>query len=289
MKKIGIILVGYNDEKYIVDCINSLLTQTYQDFEILYWDNNSEDCSIEVLKRNFPTIEYVKCNKNLGFAKANNRAIRKLYKKGIEFVLLLNVDTISEPNMLEELVKYTDDNTVTTAKITSDREHNNIWYAGGRIVFDEGRAIHTCKERNKQRNISFVCGCCMLIPINILKKYGLFDELYYLYYEDTDLSMKWYINNVNMLFVPTALLYHRVGGSLNGGDNPTKEYYMIRNRLFFVNKYKEYFSVDLKRLIKNELLDMVVKSKKSIRMKRAVLLGILDFIFNKRGMTTHKL
>jgi len=118
--KVGIVLVGYNDEKYIVDCINSLLAQTYQNFEILYWDNASTDSSVEVLQNNFPTIDYVQSENNLGFAKANNLAVKQLLRKGAEYILFLNVDTVADSQMIEKLVDKADENTVTTARIYMD-------------------------------------------------------------------------------------------------------------------------------------------------------------------------
>jgi len=284
--KVGIVLVGYNDEKYIVDCINSLLAQTYQNFEILYWDNASTDSSVEVLQNNFPTIDYVQSENNLGFAKANNLAVKQLLRKGAEYILFLNVDTVADSQMIEKLVDKADENTVTTARIYMDAHRRKVWYAGGELLLKEGNARHLQLSNTQDaQEVSFISGCCMMIHRNIIKKYGLFEHKYYLYYEDTDLCMRWFLNGVKMYYVPTAILWHKVGGSLGGGSNPIKEYYMTRNRLYFAKRYQRYSNLKLMpiifRLLGVKVSDFIKTGNWD--MLYAVGLGIRDFLIGRIG------
>ena len=78
--RVGIVLVNYNGELFIVDCVNSLLDQTYKDIEIIIWDNNSQDDSVRIIKQNYPSIRLIENKQNDGFARANNLAVKELLK-----------------------------------------------------------------------------------------------------------------------------------------------------------------------------------------------------------------
>lgn len=292
-KKVGVILVNYNGEKYIANCVNSLLNQTYQNIAILLWDNHSSDASVEVVRHKYPQIYLVESKYNYGYAKANNLAVNKMFRieAELEYILLLNVDTVAEPSLIENLLSKADENTVTTAHIYLDKFGKQIWYAGGELQLDMGRSDHlylkNCKEAQR---VTFVSGCCMLIHRDIIKRFGLFDPAYYMYYEDTDLCMRWYMHNVCMYYIPQARLWHKVGASVGGVRNPVKEYYMVRNRLYFMDKYKRYMRtrkiVIICAMLKDVLLDF---SEYRGGMIRATGLGILDFYFKKMGPVRYKL
>lgn len=281
--KIGIALVGYNDGKYIEECINSLKSQTVQDFEIIYWDNASKDDSLEILQNYFPEIEVIKSNENVGFAKANNELIYNFLERGVEYILLLNVDTYSEENLLEWLLKYADCNTLTTVRITFDREHQKRWYAGGELLLRSGGARHLSLEVDSPQEVSFISGCCVLIHRSIIERYGYFDDQYYLYYEDTDWMMNAYINGVKMIYIPEPLLTHVVGGSGNGIVYPRKEYYITRNRLLFVKKYQKYIQTKTKTIIWEMIKDCITNKKKTKQLRIAKLMGIIDYCRKSRG------
>lgn len=292
-KRVGVILVNYNGEKYIANCINSLLNQTYHNIAILVWDNHSSDASVEIVRQTYPQIHLVENKYNYGFAKANNLAVKKIFhiEVELEYVLLLNVDTVAEPSLIENLLSKADENTVTTAHIYLDKFGKQIWYAGGELQFDIGRSDHlylrNCTEPQK---VNFISGCCMLIHKEIIKRFGLFDPAYYMYFEDTDLCMRWYIQDVDMYYIPQARLWHKVGGSIGGVRSPAKEYYMVRNRLYFMNKYKKYMGTRKILIICAMLKDVLSDfSEYRVGLIKAAGLGILDFYLNKMGSVQYKL
>lgn len=289
-KKVGVVLVNYNGKSYIHDCIDSLLAQSYNNLEILFWDNHSDDTSVEIIKKMYPQVHLVESRYNYGFAKANNLAIKQILKLGVEYLLLLNVDTVADSFLVERLLEKANSSTVTTAQISMGRHGEKIWYSGGELLFDYGKARHfsdrNCKE---DRQVTFISGCCMMIHRDIIKKCGLFNNNYYMYYEDTDLCMRWYLKGIHMNYVPTARLWHKVGGSSGGIVNPLKEYYMTRNRLYFINKYKRYIKTDIFKVL-CEIIKDIVKFPETynFRMIRAVCLGISDFFMKKMGKGNHK-
>ena len=290
MKKVGVILVNYNGEVYIRDCIDSLLAQTYKNLEILFWDNHSKDASVETVRKMYPKIHLIESPHNYGFAKANNLAVKRLLQMGVEYVLLLNVDTVADSCLIEYLLEKADNRTLTTAQIYMDRKGRKIWYAGGELQFNTGKSKHLQLKTKKEEKVSFISGCCMMIHKDIIRKCGLFDEDYYLYYEDTDLCMRWYLHHIKMYYIPKAKLWHKVGGSSGGIRNPLKEYYMVRNRLYFVGKYWRVIRENIFMIVYSFLIDeLTCLTEYDRKMKIANILGIIDYLRKKKGMSKHKL
>ena len=154
--RVGIVLVNYNAEAFIVDCVNSLLDQTYKDIEIIIWDNNSQDDSVRIIKQNYPSIRLVENKQNDGFAKANNLAVKELLKGDAEYILLLNVDTVSDRFLVENLLEKADQNTVTTGQISMDRQNRFIWYGGGELQFDKGKSIHINMQVKNEKKMNLL-------------------------------------------------------------------------------------------------------------------------------------
>jgi len=104
MPKVSVIILNWNQPEFTVNCVKSVLKQSYQDFEILLVDNGSEDNSLEIFKREFgknEKIRILETGKNLGYAGGNNFGVE--HAKG-EYIVILNNDTIAEEKWLEELV-----------------------------------------------------------------------------------------------------------------------------------------------------------------------------------------
>lgn len=292
-EKVGIILVNYNGEKYITDCIDSLLGQTYDNITILFWDNNSTDNSANIVRERYPQVYLIRSRKNYGFARANNMAVRRLYQleAKVSYILLLNVDTVADPSLVEFLLQESDSGTVTTAHIYTGSHTQVVWYAGGELQLDTGTSRHLCIRNCPGKvQVTFISGCCMMVHRDIIHRYGLFDPSYYMYYEDTDLCMRWHLHGVEMYYVPKARLWHRVGGSVAGKGNPLKEYYMARNRLYFAGKYAGYVKINRYRLLYKILKDKLqMWEQLDYKMIRACCFGIMDFYLGKMGQVEHKI
>lgn len=288
--KVGIALVNYNGEQYIVDCIESLLAQTYKNIEIIFWDNNSEDNSVKIIQEKFPEIKIIKSKDNCGFAKANNIVVKKLLASGVEYILLLNVDTVSDCLLIDALIEEADSKTVATGRISKDQNDKIVWYGGGELQLEMGKSVHINRGARTARQVSFISGCCMMIHRDIVLKYGLFNLAYYLYFEDTDLCTRWYLNGIEMFYTPKAKLWHKVGGSLGSENNPVKVYYMTRNRLFYIQRYKKEIKVKKMLVLKQILKDIEWHCVKGEwKMVKAISLGVIDYYMKKMGKLNHKI
>ncbi len=102
---ISIIIVNYNGKKWLRQCLDSLLKQTYKFYEIIVVDNNSADGSVKFLKKNYKEIVLIENGDNYGFAKGNNIGLKKA--KG-DYILLLNNDTYVEKDFLNDFLKAFD-------------------------------------------------------------------------------------------------------------------------------------------------------------------------------------
>ena len=246
-QKVSIVLVNYNGKVYLKDLLKSIAVQDYQVVDIILVDNDSTDGSIEWLKTNYPEVCLIESKRNEGFGEGCNIGIDYAIAHGAEYVLLMNTDTIPEKNLVSELVKYADSETVTTAKIyCGEKGDEKLWYSGGEINWITAKTnqlLYGAEDRKPTYPVEFISGCCMLLHKNIFEKVGKFDKDFYLYYEDTDFCVRMKKTHIKMLYVTTTSLWHKVGGSSVGGNEMScsTQYYVTRNRLLFAEKHADLF------------------------------------------------
>lgn len=286
IKKITVVLVNYNGKKFLKKCIESIYNQTYKNILILIVDNNSTDGSVQWLAVNYPEIKVIACKKNYGFSKGNNIGISYAMGHGADYILLLNVDTVIGQSMIGYLLEYANNTTVTVPKIYSDKNMKKIWYAGGVMDFSNGRSYHKIQNRGNIDEVTFACGCCMLIHKDIIAKVGMLNEKYYLYFEDTDFSIRLDKNNIKIKYIPKAEMWHRIGGS--GGKNGSyiKSYYMTRNQLYFILKYKKDMHITvLKKTMEIFWKDILHETDR--KRRKYILWGIWDFYRGNMSKLNH--
>jgi len=284
---VAVVMANYNGRKYLKGCIESIRQQTYKNLFITIVDNCSADHSANFLLDEYPEIDLITCDENKGFATGNNIGIRYAVRQGAEYVLLLNTDTVIEPLLIEKLVHAADGGTaVAVPKIYSDKRRMKIWYAGGGMDTVNGKSYHYgWSEKTGIRDVDFACGCCVLIPRDILEKAGMFDEKYYLYFEDTDLSFRWRKKGIPIRYVPEARMWHRIGGS-GGKDGNLKHYYMIRNHLYFIKKYQDEIQKKVYRVALDVFIERVLKEHNQEK-RRYAWWGILDFYMGRMSEFSH--
>ncbi|MCL2197373.1 MAG: glycosyltransferase family 2 protein [Defluviitaleaceae bacterium] len=242
--KIGIVLVNYNGATILNDCVRTIVKSTYTNYEIIVVDNDSKDNSIAMLEEEFPVVTVIKESENHGFAKGCNIGIKHALLNGAEYVMFLNNDTEIDEGMMEELLKHANENTVTVPKMYYYEPKNLVWYAGGKMLWKRGIIEHIGHKLpdngdfDKINLVDFATGCCMLIHKEIFAKTGLFDEAYFMYFEDVDFSVRLIKEGFNILYIPLAKLWHKVSSSSGGEDSKFFVYYCNRNRLYFLKKNK---------------------------------------------------
>jgi len=211
----SLIIVNWNGRDLLEDCLPSLENQTITAEEIIVVDNGSNDDSVEFLKISFPSVKVVTLDKNYGFAKANNIGIRLASGSRIA---LLNNDTVVDSQWLEELNHALDNHPEVgfcASKMLMYRDPNIIDSAGDMLgiarAYKRGHRKQDGTEFNEPAFVFGACAGAALYRREMLADIGLFDETFVTNLEDVDLSFRAQLAGYKCIYVPTAVVYHKVG------------------------------------------------------------------------------
>lgn len=222
---VSVVIPNWNGKKFLAGCLDSLQSQTYSRVEIVVVDNGSHDGSVEFLRKSYPQVKLICFQTNTGFSPAVNAGIRAA--RG-EFIALVNNDTVSEPNWIEELVKALDAQQELGSvgcKMLAYDDHSLLDGAGDgyRRGGLPGRIGHREKDLGQfdaPRMILGACGGAALYRRSMLKDIGLFDEDYFAYLEDVDIALRAQSRGYKCLYVPSAVIYHLGCGTTGSGYHP---------------------------------------------------------------------
>lgn len=245
--KVIIIILNWNGKDDTIECLESLSIITYPNYEIILVDNGSTDGSVNCFIEKYSEIEIIKNKENLGFAEGNNIGMRHAIEKGADYILLLNNDTVVDSEFLNELVKVAESDPkigIVGPKIyyyNYKGRKDVIWFAGGKIHWRFGKTAHLHMDKidkgsiNKLIQVDYITGCAILLNKNLLDKIGLFDPEYFAYFEEVDLCVR-ASRFYSCIFVPKAIIWHKVSRSTGGNFSPTMAYLFIRNKMLFMMK-----------------------------------------------------
>jgi len=220
-----IIILNWNGRELTLDCLKSLSKVKYDNYKILVVDNGSIDDSVRVIKQEFPNVEILQLDKNIGYAAGNNLGFEHIKNKNPDYVIFLNNDTIVDPNFIEPLVKPLLDNSEiyqTVPKIFYADKPNKIWYAGGKVnkwlglVYHEGIRKSDSKSFKISKITDYATGCCFCMRSKDFEEIGGFDTSFPMYGEDVDLSLRIINNGKEIFYVPNSTIWHKVSASVGG-------------------------------------------------------------------------
>jgi len=234
---ISIVVLNYNGKTYLKDCLNSLESQTFRDFEVILVDNGSSDGSLEYAKTNFPWVRTVQNEKNLGFAGGTNSGIK--LAQG-ELILTLNNDTMVDQRFLEHLVKPMSDGSVgmcASKMLYPDGRINStgIYISRSGAAWDRGVFEPDEGQHDSHEEVFGPCAGAALYRRKMLDEIGLFDEDFFLYMEDIDIAFRARLAGWRCIYVPQAVVYHHHGGTAGVGSD-LAVYYGNRNLIWCVIK-----------------------------------------------------
>lgn len=232
---VSIIIVNWNGERFLEDCFNALQSQTHKDFELIFVDNASTDESLSSAKKLAAGLmlnaKFIKNNKNKGFAGGNNEAIK--HSSG-QYIALLNTDTVADKNWLENLVAAmtADSGVGVCASKLIVLNENVIDSAGDGYstfghAFKRGEGLPPADYAERD----YVFGACAgaaLYRREMIDQIGFFDEDFFLIFEDTDLNFRAQLSGWKCLYLPQAIVHHKVGGSMKN-ISELAAYYVARN------------------------------------------------------------
>ena len=298
--KVSIVVLFWNNDQDTIDCLQSLKNVQYSDFDVLVVDNGSESGFSKkvqewVENNGVGVFKFFRLNNNLGFSGGNNFGIRVALDNKVEYILVLNNDTVVVSNFLSELMssaKQVPDLGILGCRINYWNDKDKVWFAGGTIDIIKGGGSHKVDNFSHRRSSDYVTGCVMLIPAHVIEKVGLFDDRFFLNWEDADISFRIKNSGYKLMVEPNALVYHKVSVSQGGYHTPLHQYYMHRNRLlFFSNNFPGYFPIFLMIQIFLRMPIYIAQQllKGEPRIGLFVLYGYLDFIRSRFGRCSHYL
>jgi GT2 family glycosyltransferase len=232
----SVIIVNYNGREYLEECLRSLLDEDCRHYEVILVDNASTDGSAEYVERIFPEVSVIRNETNQGFGQGSNLGVRRARGTYLAF---LNPDTVVEPGWLEVLIAALEADTLAglaTSKILLLADPERINTCGNEI---HCTGLTLCRGMGMGRNafadlieVSAVSGAAFAIRREIFESLGGFDEAFFLYMEDTDLSWRARLAGYRCVYVPQSVVHHDY--SLRLGVRKT--FYQERNRYLMLLK-----------------------------------------------------
>ncbi|WP_235401305.1 glycosyltransferase family 2 protein [Rubrobacter aplysinae] len=221
-----VVVPNWNGAGLLRSCLESLFDQVFEDFETLVVDNGSTDGSVEMLGSEFPEVRVVALKDNRGFSAAANLGVSE---SDSELVALLNNDTRQDPDWLAALVRAADAYPEAGSFATKmlDLEKHGVMDGAGDALRRSGlpyRLGHGETDRGhyeKPRPVFGACAAAALYRRDMLESVGPFDEDFFAYCEDTDLSFRAQLAGYTCRYIPEAVVYHLGGASSGGKRSPT--------------------------------------------------------------------
>ncbi len=235
--KVSVIVVNWNGKKWLEDCFNTLMSQTYKNTEVIFVDNGSSDDSVQYARDNFPTFKVVTNAENLGFAGGNDVGLKHCTG---DYIYLLNNDTRLESSCIEIMVDYMQGHPEVASaqsKMILMSEPGLLDVAGSYwtntgFLFHYGYGGKISEDKyNKPLPFFSNKGASMMVRAKAIEKVGFFDQDFWCYYEETDLCHRLWIAGYECWYVPKAVMYHAGGGTALTFDNDYIQFHNFKNKL----------------------------------------------------------
>ena len=250
---IAIILIQANEDiSYLIDCLNSINDVDYPNFYIILINNGVKNLALKnKIEDNYQfkfKIEFLKSNRNLGFAGGCNLGIKQASAEKTDYIFLLNNDTIVDCNVLKNLIEFAEikKGMEIVGPVILKFDTNKIESAGARTTvwasefLNKNNEIH--KLRGNYREAEYISGCAMLISSKIFKIIGLLDENYYPgLFEDTDFCYRAKRKGIKSLCLFNSKIWHKGSKSFSRLQYGVRETIWIKNKILFMfNNFNLY-------------------------------------------------
>lgn len=254
-------LLNWNGEEDTIECLDSLKSLNYPDFEVFLVDNDSCENSVNSILNYLDNDEYynyvlvekkhldtfvrtddsnlifILNDSNAGFAGGNNVALNYVkdnYPSG--YVMLLNNDTIVTDDLLDALVEKfneSDDIGFVGAKHYYYHDRNTLQTVGGGLIDLVHGECMAVTEFGKYDEFDFLTGSCVFMSCDVLRDVGVMSEDYFMYWEDVDWSTRARLKGYKLKISDTGCIYHKEGASIK---SLSRIYYHTRNRIIYMKR-----------------------------------------------------
>lgn len=299
---VAVIILNWNGSRLLREYLPSVVATTDPAIgRVIVVDNGSDDDSLEVLRNEFPEVETIAFDKNLGFAAGYNKAIEMTR---YPYTVLLNSDVRTSQGWLRPLYDFMESHPEVGAiqpKLLSDSDPTSFEYAGacGGFIdrngypYCRGRIFADCERDNGQydtvADIFWATGACLMVRSELYLRVGGLDSRFFAHMEEIDLCWRILLSGHSIKAVPDSKVYHLGGGSLPA-SNPRKTYLNFRNNLLMLHKNLPD-SVRAPKLFKRRLLDTIAWAKFAATLDfknaAAIVRAHRDFARMRRDYNVH--
>jgi GT2 family glycosyltransferase len=262
---------------------------------VIVLDNASTDGSVEAIETQYPDVQIVNLEENLGYAGNNNVGIRIALEQGADWVFILNEDTVLDPACLLELVTtgQQDHQIGIIGPMVYHHDEPNYIQSGGGMLGPFWESIHIAKDEldidqlNEPHIVEWISGCAIMVRRDVIEEVGMLDPRFFLYWEETEWCLRAGLAGWKIVHVPRAKIWHK-GVQRLYKPKPSLMYYGTRNRLLMMKKHHAPLKVWIHTLaeILRTLASWSIRAK--WRDKRpfrdAMWCGLVDFLWGRWGM-----
>jgi GT2 family glycosyltransferase len=250
------VVLNFRAPHVTVDCVESLLASRGVSMHVLVVDNASGDDSGDVLVEHFANHPYVTLHLrtvNDGYTGGNNVGVVMARRMGARYALVINNDTIVEPDCVARLVAAADADpqvALVAPQIFFGEPADRLWFGGGRFSLWHGRPRHVGFRQaasagwREARDLPFASGCALLVRFEAVDAIGgtLFDPTLFTYAEDLDLSLRMRAAGWRLRYEPRAVLWHLEGvGHKRVGGQALRFYLNTRNLVRVVARHARWY------------------------------------------------
>lgn len=264
-RKVVLVIVHYGDIATTKKCLDSVTK--YSKISHIVIVNN--DQHFELRKSHFKKeyITIIQNRENTGFAKGVNIGINEALSLSPDYILLLNNDTWIKSDILKPLVRFADHNVdagIISPVIAFKKDAHWLFDFGGKVNWAFGRTTHMNKAKItslKAKRVEYTSGCCMLLKKQVIERVGLFDEHFFLYYEDVDYCLRAKKLGFYTFVVPSSVVFHHLSHSV-GKVSTLAAYHLTKSALIFGKKYITWRILNIG-FVGLQCLQFFIKSRKS--------------------------
>ena len=306
--RVFIITLNWNGRDDTIECIASLMKLNYSNYNIVVVDNGSTDDSVTALREKYKDIVIIENGRNLGYAEGFNTGMRFAAQKGADYFLILNNDTVIDPDALKELVCVAEGDYqigFLTGKVyfyddpqrieTAGKYQHPISLVGDRVgnnEIDEG-------QYDEVREYKFVDDVFLLVRRSVFEKVGGYDPIFFLMFEEADWCARVLRAGFKILYTPKAKIWHKGNKGLGTGRSPIHQFYLARNQIPFIfrNASRRYFRKFLLSLLfsykwpwaPRQLWWLLKAGKYRLLWAylRGISSGLIWFLRNRNNSSTH--
>jgi GT2 family glycosyltransferase len=287
-------VLAHNEKANLLECLRSVALQDYPRVRTVVVDNDSRDGSPDAVRDRFPHAELIETGANLGYAEGNNVGLRRSLADGVDYVLVLNADVVVAPDAVTHLVdalQRTPQAAFAGPLVYHFTEPSVIQSAGG-LRTPDWRFVHRGPndpdegQYRATEPVAWATGCALLARTAALRRIGLLDPAFFIYYEEVDWCLRAAAAGYQVLFVPAAKVWHK-GVQRDYAPTPRVTYLFARNELLLLTKHRAGMPAVIRALARHlrTLVSWSVRPRwRSKRAHRAALAAALcDFLRRRYG------